>query len=411
MNDTVLMRYKYQIVNHRRNRKLHQFIDIGGIAWNHTVALQRRHYRLTGKRIGKYDMGAHLLKVRRQNPKRDYWKLLNSQAYKEIADRHDKALTRFLTGLAKGRPKFRKVKKFRSIVLPMGNGCKLLESDNPRIGRMQFAYGWRGAEKMNLRYHIGDRPLEGKVKSVTIKRTGDGKFWLSFVVERERPRIFYPSTGKTGGFDFGLRIFLTTDEGQAIASPGFLFEELDELKRRSKKLSGRGRKKLGSGSWKREKFAVSRLHIKIVNRRIDFHWKLAHELCQRYDVLCFEDLGLDEMKRQLPHKKARRKHGDLALGEFRRKLEWVAQKTGREIRYINRYKPSSKTCSVCGHEVDEMPVEQRTFECVACGLLIDRDHNAARNIFQWGRGPVLGESGVRLTANAGATALTTEPTA
>ena len=161
--------------------------------------------------------------------------------------------------MPEGRPKFRKVKKFRSIVLTMGNGCKLLESGNPRIGRMQLAYGWRGAEKMILRYHIGNRPLEGKVKSVTIKRTGDGKFWLSFVVERELPRIFYPSTGKIGGFDFGMQTFLTTDEGQAIVSPGYLFEELDELRRRGKKLSGRGRKTLGSGSWKREKLAVSRL--------------------------------------------------------------------------------------------------------------------------------------------------------
>ena len=393
MSKTVVLRYRYQIVNHRHNRTLHQLIDIGGIAWNHTVALQQRYYRLTGKRVGKYDMDSHLLKVRRRNPKRDYWKLLNSQAYKEIADRYDKALTRFLTGLAKGRPKFRKVKRFRSIVLTMGNGCKLLESNNPRIGRMQFAYGWRGAEKMNLRYHIGNRPLEGKVKSVTIKRTGDGKFWLSFVVERELPRIFYPSTGKTGGFDFGLRTFLTTDEGQAIVSPGFLFEELDELRRRSKKLSGRGRKTLGSGSWRREKLALSRLHSKIANRRSDFHWKLAHELCRRYDVLCFEDLGLAEMKQGFSNKKARRKHGDLALGEFRRKLEWAAEKTGREIRYINRYKPSTKTCSVCEHEVDAMPVERRTFECVACGLLIDRDHNAARNILQWGRDSALGQSG------------------
>ena len=80
------------------------------------------------------------------------------------------------------------------------------------------------------------------------------------------------------------------------------------------------------------------MYSKIGNRRSDFQWKLAHELCRHNDVLCFEDLGPRRNETGvLEHKNARRKHGDLALGEFRRKLDWVAQKTGRKIRYINRY--------------------------------------------------------------------------
>ena len=329
-----------------------------------------------------------------------------------MCDRQDKGYRRRFKGLAKGFPRFRKVKRYRSITLPIGNGCKLLDSQHPHIGKMRFAFGWRGAEEMTLKYHKGNRPLAGTVKSVTIIRIGDGKWWLSFVVEREMPRILYPSTGKTGGFDFGMRTFLTTDDGTAFASPGFLFDELDTLKRRSRKLSARGRKTIGSGGWKREQLSVSRLHAKITNRRDDFHWKLAHELCQRYDMLCFEDLDLVSMKKQFTSRKARRKFGDLALGSFRQKLEWVAQKTGREIRYVYRYRPSSKTCSRCGHEAESMPLEELLFECVACGLLIDRDHNAARNLAKWGRGSVPGQSGVSdypRNADSGAPVLTAEP--
>ena len=134
---------------------------------------------------------------------------------------------------------------------------------------------------------------------------------------RERCPVFsIPARVKPAGSISGCGPFWTTDDGTAFASPGFLFDELDTLKRRSRKLSARGRKTIGSGSWKREQLSVSRLHAKITNRRDDFHWKLAHELCQRYDMLCFEDLNLVSMKKQFTSRKARRKFGDLALGQL-----------------------------------------------------------------------------------------------
>ena len=94
----------------------------------------------------------------------------------------------------------------------------------------------------------------------------------------------------------------------------------------TRKLSGRGGKTIGSGSWQRKKLAVARLQKKIANRRSDFHWKLANALCEQYDVLVFEKLNLDGLKRRYG-----RKISDLALYEFLRKLEWVAKKTGRQI--------------------------------------------------------------------------------
>ena len=216
------------------------------------------------------------------------------------------------------------------------------------------------------------------------------------MVEQEQPRIPYPSTGKIGGFDFGLYHFLTTDEGEIIDSPQYLFQELDELKRRTRKLSGRGRKTIGSGSWQRKKLAVARLQKKIANRRSDFHWKLANALCEQYDVLVFEKLNLDGLKRRYG-----RKISDLALYEFLRKLEWVAKKTGRQIVYADRFYPSSKICSCCGHVAEAMPLSQRVYECVACGVVMDRDQNAAINLARLGRGSVPGQSGDSdLTRNA-----------
>ena len=414
MATVISMRQNFQLVNHRRNKYLHEPINIASEVWNYLVAYRRWMYKSFGKSVGKIDMQKHVGALRGDIQKGtgvaafQHWQSLNLQALREICDRVDKAYTRFYDNLKKGMtvrkaglPRFRKRWKHRSFVLPFsekhhgrgnGNGCKIIDWGENGYGKIRLSLGERGKTKRVFKFHIGNRPLSecGTLKSVSIIRTGDGRFYLSFVTERELPRISYPSTGKIGGFDFGLTNFLTNDDGDSIASPAFLFDELDELRRRSKKLSGRGRKTLGSGSWVREKLNVARLHRKIANRRSDFHWKLAHQLCEEYDALCFEDLNLDGMKRIWG-----RKISDLALSDFLRALEWVARKTGREVRYVDRFYPSSKTCSQCGAVKEEMPLRQRVFECGDCGLVIGRDHNAAINIRnQSGRDSVLGKSRV-----------------
>ena len=162
MTEKVVLRWKYQVVIHRRNKRLHRLIDIVGIVWNHALAQQSRYHRLTGGYIGKYTMSSHLLKLRRRSPRCQYWQQLNSQAIKDICDRQDKGYQRFFDKIAKRPPKFRKVKRYRSIALPIGNGCQLMESDNPRIGKLRLAFGWRGAETMTVKYHIGDRTVSGQ---------------------------------------------------------------------------------------------------------------------------------------------------------------------------------------------------------------------------------------------------------
>ena len=392
----ITLRYKYQLVNHRRNRRLHDPINIAGQVWNYLIGYQRWAWRNFGLYVSRFDMQKHTAKLRTNVAAFAHWKQLNSQAVKEICDRVDKAYKRFFQGISK-RPRFRKPKLQRSMVLPFsekhwgrghGNGVKILDWGENGYGKIRVTIG---KARHVFKFHTGNRPLSqaaGTLKSVSIKRTGDGKFWLSFVVEQEQPRIFYPSTGKIGGFDFGLRHFLTTEEGKRIESPNYLFRELDELRRRGRRLSGRGRKTVGSGSWKREQLAVSRLHATITYRRSDFHWKLAHHLCQQYDVLVFETQTLEGMRKLWG-----RKISDLALSEFLRKLEWVTTKTGRRIIYAEPFYPSSRTCSDCGDVNESMPLCERKFQCKACGLVLDRNHNAACNLAKLGRGSVPGQSG------------------
>jgi len=123
----------------------------------------------------------------------------------------------------------------------------------------------------------------------------------------------------------------------------------------------------------RARRALAKHSADVANARLDHHFKLAHELCDEYDVLYFEDLNLQGMKALWG-----RKVSDLGFAQFLRVLEWVAFKRGKQVIKIDRFTPTTKTCSSCGKKHD-FSLRDRTLKC-ECGLVIDRDHNAAINI-------------------------------
>jgi len=189
----------------------------------------------------------------------------------------------------------------------------------------------------------------------------------------DQPEIKF-ETSKIAGFDFGLKAFLTCSDGSKIESPQFLKQSLNAIKKASRQHS---KKVKGSANRERARKHVVRKHEDVVNRRRDWFWKLAHDLTNWFDVLCFETLNLKGMQRLWG-----RKISDLALGEFLQILEWVAKKKGKLVVYIDRWYPSSKTCSNCGHVLDSLDLSIREWRCPSCQSLNGRDDNAAKTLSQ-----------------------------
>ena len=129
----------------------------------------------------------------------------------------------------------------------------------------------------------------------------------------------------------------------------------------------------------RQRKNVARIHKKTVNQRADHHWKLAIELCQQSDILFFEDLNLDGLKRLWG-----KQVSDLAFGEFLQKLKHQAKKRIRSVLKIGRWTPSTKCCSVCEHKNENLTLADREWTCPKCNTHLDRDHNAAINILKEG---------------------------
>lgn len=356
--------FKFRLYENRRNRRLHKTITASGRIWNHCVAFQRTYYRLFGKYCSKASLQKHIAKLRNRRPE---WKQVGSQAVQEIVERLDKSYKRFFKwaksgGRKAGRPGFKKSAEYPSFTLK------------------QCGWGLQGSNRIRLGQHnykfVKSREVAGTIKTVTVKRDRMNRLWVCFSTLDEDFKPERSVTSSVGGFDFGLKDFLTADDGSVISSPEFFKRGMAELARANRSLS---RKKKGSNRRRKAKRTLARVSERIANRRRDWFFKLSHSLCDRFEVLCFEDLDLKSMRARWG-----RKVSDLSFYSFLEVLKHVVNKRGCRVVQIGRYQPTTKTCSCCGH-VQTIALNERVFNCKRCEFSLHRDVNAAINIKRLGR--------------------------
>jgi len=330
---------KFKLYQHKRNRYLKRMINVAGIIYNRCIALHKRYYRMWGKHLNCAKLQAHIAKKRKRIA---FWQQVGSQAVQNICQRIEKGYQLFFKHHKKGvrPPNFKKVKRYKSFTLKQ-TGYKFLGGNRIQIGKRVYQY-WNSRE------------VEGTVKTVSIKRTPLGELFMVVIVDGSEPAIEV-ETSRIAGFDFGLKTFLTCSDGSKIESPQFLKQSLNEIKKASRQLSS---KKKGSANRERDRLNLARRHEDVVNRRSDWFWKLAHELTDRFDILCFETLNLKGMQRIWG-----RKINDLAFRDCLQILEWVAKKKGKRVIYIDRWYPSSKTCNHCGHVLKSLELSVRVWRC------------------------------------------------
>jgi putative transposase len=347
---------KFKFYRHKRNRYLKRQINAAGVIWNHCIALHKRYYRMFKKHLNCAQLQAHIAKLRKRS---EFWQSVGSQAVQDICQRIEKAYQLFFEHHKKGvrPPSFKQVRKYKSFTLKQA-GYKFLGGNRIKIGSRVYQY-WNSRE------------IEGTVKTVTIKRTPLGELFMVVVVDGSEP-VIEVETSRIAGFDFGLKTFLTCSDGSKIESPQFLKQSLNEIKKAARQLSS---KKQGSANRERARLNLARRHEDVANRRSDWFWKLAINLTERFDVLCFETLNLKGMQKLWG-----RKVNDLAFRNFLQILEWVAKKKGKQVVYIDRWYPSSKTCNCCGHVLKSLELSVRVWRCPSCNSVNDRDENAALNI-------------------------------
>lgn len=213
--------------------------------------------------------------------------------------------------------------------------------------------------------------------SVRLIRTASGKYFVSLVVETQPAPL--PKTGEAVGIDFGVARLATLSNGEHISNPKHGAKWQRRLAFYQKRLA---RAKKGSRRREKVKRHVARIHEKIANSRSDTLHKLSTDLVTRFDVICVEDLNLRGMVKN--HNLARSLY-DASIGTAIRMIEEKAERYGKKVVKVDRWFPSSKTCSGCGHVVEKLPLSVREWTCPECGTIHDRDANAAANILAVGQ--------------------------
>jgi putative transposase len=250
----------------------------------------------------------------------------------------------------------------------------------------------------------------GKVISAMIFRRAD-RWFIS--IEVEIPDPVPPSRkddeNQVVGVDVGVRTFATLSTGEKVDGPKALKSKLNRLRRAHKKMA---RRKQGSGRWKRAKQKVARVHYRIVCQRNDFLHKLTTRLVKQYGTVVVEKLCVRGMVR---NRSLARVVSDQGFYTFRRYLEYKAGIYGSKVILADLFFPSSKLCSACGYKLETLDLKVREWTCPSCGVLHDRDVNAAVNLRNLaGSSPVTARGAEVRPASTGASAvkreLISEPT-
>ena len=214
--------------------------------------------------------------------------------------------------------------------------------------------------------------------TVTVSRDPDGRWYATLHVETADPAPL-PPTGRAVGIDLGISDFAVTSDGSRIANPRHLERKAVNLARYQRRMA---RKVKGSSNRRKAAAKVARAHRKVRAARTDFLHRTSTALVRRYDTIVVEDLNVAGMVR---NRTLARAIADCGWGAFRQMLAYKAQRASRRLVVLDRFYPSSKSCSGCGHLLATLSLSTRHWTCPGCGARHDRDLNAATNILAAGR--------------------------
>jgi putative transposase len=344
-------------------RNLAQTFGCTRFVYNWALNKRKRAYFDEGVRLSTKDLSAALPSLKKEEG--TAWLKEVSSVPLQQALRHlDVAYTNFFEGRA-DYPTFKKKHHEQSATY----------TDN--------AFVLKG-DKLTLAKHkeplaiVWSRPLPkgSKPSSVTVSQDKIGRYFVSILVE-EGIQPLAPIE-KAVGIDLGLKSFLVTSDGETIANPKYYARDEKKLAKAQHK---HARKKKGSKNREKARKRVAKLHTRIADTRRNFQHQVSTWLIRENQVICVETLNVKGMLQNHSLAKA---ISDVGWGGFVRQLEYKAMWYGRTLVKIDRWCPSSKTCSACGYVLDMLTLDRREWICPNCGACHDRDSNAACNVLTEG---------------------------
>ncbi len=334
------------------------------LIYNRALAARTQAWYENKERVGYKQTSAMLTHWKKQEDL-DFLTEVSSVPLQQGLRHLQTAFTNFFSGRAK-YPNFKKKRN--------GGSAEFTKSAFKwKDGQVYLA---KCAEPLPIRWSR-QLPQNCVPSTITVKLDSSGRWSVSLRVNDTRDLRLKP-TNKQVGIDLGITSLLTTSNGEKVANPKNLNKLHKKLRLAQKSLS---RKTKGSNNYQKARLKVARIHAKIKDSRLDYTHKLTTQLIRENQTVVVEDLAVKNMVKN--HKLAKA-ISDANWGELVRQLEYKADWYGRELIKIDRYFPSSKRCSNCGHVVEKLPLKIREWDCPECATHHDRDVNASINILAAG---------------------------
>jgi putative transposase len=358
----MLLTFKYRIYPSKAQKTaLCQTLALCCELYNAALQERRDAWKICKKSVTYKEQANQLSEIKEC---RTEFGMIHSQVLQDTLKRLDKAFDGFFrrvkTGDKAGFPRFRAPSRYDSFTFPQSGFA--IASGKLKLSKIG---------KVKIKLH---REMEGKIKTCTIRRSSTGKWFACLAVECEAQPL--PASKESIGVDVGLKEFAVLSNGEAITNPKFFRKDEKRLAKAQRKLSAAIK---GSAERKKCRKIVAHIHERIANQRREFAHQESRKLVNRFAIVVFEKLNIRGM---LKNHCLSKSIADAAWSQLVSLTSYKAENAGRRAVQVNP-RNTSQMCSGCG-ELAEIDLSVRIFHCTGCGLVIDRDHNAAINILRLG---------------------------
>lgn len=363
--------------NKEQEQKLNKILGCYRFVYNHMLAIKQESYKRDKTNLGLCELSKYLFGTLRKDEQYSWLKEENAgiliQAIRQMLTAYDNFFNKH-----KGFPKFKSKKDRQSALFTSQRISKRNTFETRHISLTK--------PLKNIKFRCSDLYLRRlqkyskNIRNATLSKSKSGNYFLSILVEMEDTELKrFKHTDKQVGIDLGVKDFVITSDGEVFENKHFLKKEEKKMKRLQRQLS---RKVKGSNNREKQRVKIAKLFERMTNKKYAYIHYVVNELLKSYDTIFMEDLNVNGMLNNHSIAKA---ISEVGFYKFKEVLANKALVNEKQVISVDRFYPSSKTCSVCGYKKEDLKLSDRYWVCPKCGTRHDRDINAAVNILLEGK--------------------------
>ena len=363
--------------NKAQEQELNKVLGCYRFVYNHMLARRKDAYEVEKKSLSYNELSEYFYNTLRKDEEYTWLREQNTQVMAQAIMQMDGAYQNFFKR-GNGFPKFKRKKDKQSALFPNNaiSKCNTFETKYITLIKSLKNIKFRCSKL----YHRRLKEFKDKIRSATLSKSKSGNFFLSILMDIPESEYFkFKKTNNQVGLDLGVKDFVITSDGEVFENKHFFKKEENKIARLQKQLS---RKVKGSNNRNKVRLKIAKAFERLTNKKENYIHFIVNEILKSYDVVFIEDLNVQGMLKNHNLAKAIQEVG---FYRFKSILQSKALQNDKQVVLVDRFFPSSKTCSCCGYKKKDLKLKDREWTCHECGEYHDRDINAARNILLEGK--------------------------